>query len=458
MEDKKLDIMLWLKSPYILWSLIAIVAVVGICLMDRDTHFVDRNREATILTFNQDMEFKRPGEEQSTLYNAATPFKMLGRYMNRWIVEDPDGNRMYIARPKKDTYTLTGPLDETSDGSRREIKKSYHTYIKADAIDKIAIGKYISEFIDEYGDCTNANPSAGRYEFTYLYPLVDGTRYESGLLLNTDSEGKIVSSGAVNPKNTSKNFFNYLPFFDTIVSWNLVSLFSGGLYEDIDPETEDNDEGFVSMILGWIWGVLLWFIKLALLLLIIGLVFILPTMAVCSLTGPMIHIKSISDQVIGGINAFFAVPLLYILLISFTDAFHEVWIVALPIFLLMAVTALTMTVSQTIGRRCSQCRSVDSIKSTTVQLDQRTSTRYETRKYADDKLKHKGYSLSRGREEWTRNVSYATYLITTVETDWRDDWHCEVCGHSGSRVYTTTKETKEFVDSRNDKEIWIEKN
>ena len=451
MKHSSPKILNWLKSPYILFLILA-AGIAWLLLTNGDNHFV--TSEKTNLTFNKEMQIVRPGETEPTNYPAGAPFRLLAYTGNNFLLEDEQGVRMVMPVPSADSYSLSG----SKVGMNRHIEWTFDSYMKADDPDAIAVGQNIDDFIKERGDFTEGNPLVGYYEFKYIVPVINGVRYESGIALHTDENGVITSGEVINKDHTSSNLFTALPFFDTIVSWNLVTHGVNKLYDDYEVSSADNEKkGFLSLIMGWIWDFIVWILKLGLLIVILAVVFIVPAMAICSVTGPMIYIKSIPTSAINVINLLFAIPVLYITLLSMTDYFHSIWWIMFPIFVAFVVSACSAVLSSTSGRRCPKCRAVDSIKSNHTKLDTRVSTEYETVDHESDTLKHKGYNVTKGREEWTQDTYSKLYRITTTETDWRVDWHCEACGDSGTSTYTKTDKKRELVRTERGKNVWTPK-
>ena len=442
----------WHKSPYLL--LLPIVAGLIIWLLCwSDRHFVSDNQvEETVITLSAPLQEYSSGLPDSLAFPAGTQLSMLGHFDNAILVEDTAGRRFRIfLKPSDYTVAIPGNAD------KRHFDTHYYFYVKASDPEQVLVGKNINDIIKKYGDYTYGDPSAGYYGFRYLTPLVDGVRYESGVALLTDSDGNVISSRILKPEYSSSNFFHILPFYDTITSWNLARGFHS-LFRDKSPEPEHESKGFFGTIFGWIWGIIVWLFKLVILIVLLGAIFIVPPMAIAAITGPLIHFKHISSGTIDLINLVFSIPLEYIIFITLTDYFHQLWLVAMPFFALCAIAAIWMPSQLTTGRRCPKCRAVDTLKSTTTKLDERVRYEYEYRVHESDKLKYKGYNLRRGQDEWAQKVTYSRVRYKITETDYRRDWVCTACGASGTS-YSTDKKRKfdGVVESETHNRLWKEK-
>ncbi|MDE7125639.1 MAG: hypothetical protein K2O12_04075, partial [Muribaculaceae bacterium] len=373
-------------SPYLLFLFIAGITI-WYCTSNAETHFVPETPARGLISYNEVFTHILPGDTEPTQYPAGHTFEVLGKFGNQCLLEDSaTGTRFATIAPKKDTYTTAGNPDILN----RHINSSFCTYVKTDDVKDIFIGRNIKDVVAEIGDYTEANPASGYYFFKYLVPITGRIRHESGTVFRTDASGKIIASDELSAEETSSNLFGYLPFYSSIVSWNILNHGVDNLISIAEPEVE---KGFFAMILGWIWGFIWSLVKLAIMLVIIALIFILPATAILAVTGPMVRIKTISTTTINYINFIFAAPIEYILFISFTDYFHESWWVAGPIFFLFTLCAFGAINAMTVNRRCVKCGAVDSMESESTILDVRTKVRIENETYEDRKLKYKGFSL-----------------------------------------------------------------
>lgn len=442
----------WLSSPYLL--LIPVVAGLIIWLLCwSDRHFVSDNRvEETAITLSEPVEESTTGLPDPVSLPEGSRLSLLGHYNNGFLVEDAEGRRFRI-NLKPENYTTDG----TGNAANRYFNSQYHFYVKASDPEKVFVGKNINEIIKKYGDYTFGDPAAGYYAFRYLTPLVNGVRNEHGVAFITDSEGTITASQLLTPEYPTSNFFKILPFYDTILSWNLARGFNS-LYSDESAEPEKESRGFFGTIFGWIWSVIVWLFNFAILIVLLMAIFFVPPMAIAAITGPMIHFRHISSVKIDLINVILSVPLEYIIFITLIDYFHQLWLVALPFFAFLAIAAVWIPSNLTTGRRCSECSAVDTLKHTTTKLDERVRYEYEDRVHESDKLKYKGYSLKRGQEEWAQKVTYSRVRYKITETDYRHDWVCSACGASGTS--TSTDKKRKFdgvVESQTHDRLWKEK-
>lgn len=448
----KSDAMNWLKSPYILCALVGIVAIY-VFLTNADTHFIDADKEPCYLTVSHPLEADLKGIENKKIeIPANTKLRLYGKWGYGYLVEDTSTGLRCVVNLGKDSLAKEG----SADALNRRFDPEFKSYVKADNTKDIFVGRKINEIIKKYGDYTMAVPEEGIYFFRYLTPLVDGTRYESGLTLHTDSTGTILSSSVPQKSHTSSNFFKILPFYSTICSWNLATHSTNKLYSS-DNDSEEESSGFFGTIFGWIISLIVGILKFGLLLVILALMFILPGMIIASITGPMIYMKHISSTTIDIINYCFTIPLEYIILVSLLDVTHGVWLVTLPLFVMLAFIATMMPSNMTSSRRCPKCRSVDSIKHKYTVIDTRERTEIENVDIESDKAKYKGYNLAKLRHEWGQDIEHLKFLVTITETDTQDDWHCTICGDSGSKVTTTVKRKRELIDTRKETQIWVEK-
>lgn len=442
----------WLLSPYLLYIGIAVLVIWYITGNAR-THFASDSTERAKVTFEEGIKQGLPGDDFVTEFPAGQTFEILARQGGQWILEDPATGVRFtrvVPEKRKTPYTISG----NTDALRKLVSPTFHSYVKADDVKNVFIGRNISDVVKEIGDYNEGNPAKGYYYFRYLTPVTGSVRHESGVVFTTDADGVITASDEADPESTSSNLFGKLPFYSDIVSWNLITHGVNSLVSQAEPKEE---KGWLSLFLGWIWGFVWGLCKIVIMFVIIGLIFFLPATAIVAVTGPMVRVAKIKSSTIRWINCIAVIPLEYILFISFTDYFHTLWWIAGPIFLCFAIGAVSAIEDMTSARRCTKCGAIDSHYTESKVLDVREKVRLEETVNEDRNLKYKGYSLKTMSDQWEQEVRYRTWRITTIETDTQYDTYCHNCDYHVTRVSTTKKTKRELWDRQTEKRRWVPK-
>lgn len=450
LSDKKPTWKTWLLSPYLLYIGLAAL-VIWYLTNNAHTHYVPEQSEKGLVTLTGDFSTILPGETEPTVFPSGKQFDLLGRLGQQWILEDPStGLRFTSLKSDLGEPELSGNEEILN----RLVNTGFHSYVKADSFDNVFIGRNINDIVKEIGDYTEANPAEGYYYFKYVVPLVGKQRNESGLVLTTDSEGKVTASTMKKLDSSSSNNLAILPFYSTITSWNLLTHGVNDLYSIVKPEKK---KGFFAMIFGWIFSLIWGLCKLVILLVIIGLIFFLPATAVLAITGPMVRMKAFSSKTITLINLAFVIPLEYILFVSFADYFHSISLIAIPIFLALIAGVVASILNMTVGRRCPNCGAVDSLYTESKKVDERVTTSQETYTSEGKKLKYKGISMKTLDHTWEQDVSHRTYFITVTETDYQDDTYCRCCDYHSTSIRTEKKKSRELGFEEKEKRKWVPK-
>lgn len=266
------------------------------------------------------------GAGTTSFLDSATTVEVLGNviYENRirTLVSTPDGNRYILRTNIAESYT--GKLIDTR----------YVHYLPYQSM----VGRTIQEVRNEWGeellsDRSFKTDGFRRAEFPQICQL-NGDRYYHGVSLELDKNGIVTGQGML---HIQRNFFGKLPFYDTILSWNLLEYVRPPLY--VDSQEEAREE------IGIIWGTLkgtFWFLLVNLPLIILAFVFITP---------------SSKGWVAFGLFEIVHLPFVYVTSIIFLNEYHQSWIILLPIFLFIAsapCTAYALYLAEE-AAKCPKC-------------------------------------------------------------------------------------------------------
>lgn len=451
-KNGRTGIMRFIISPYILYSVLAGMLVLWLFFVDNKQHLSEVEGIPSEFRLSEPLSIKSPEPDGVMMeYPSGTSLKLYGRTGTNWIVEDENGIRRIISAPKDDSYSFSSG----DEGLNTIVNSEYALYVSAKNTDDVLVGENINDVIRKYGDYTEANTAKGYYYFKQIHPLIGRVRYESGISLSTDSSGIVIASAAPENSYTTSNLFGYLPFYNTICSWNLANRAFNRLIQT-DMPVEEQSKGFLNILLGLIWGFVWGCCKIVIALVFLFLVFVIPASVIVSVTGPMVYIKTISTKCIMYINLFFTIPLEYILLISMTDYCHQVWWIAFPIFVFMAAAGVMIPINMTMDRRCPKCGEVDTREFKRTVLDVREKSRLEEDHYESETAKHK-YNYRKMRNEWLQDTYTKLYRITETEKDIQTDWVCKACGATGTSVHTERTSKREHIETDRGKNVWVKK-
>ena len=327
-----------------------------------------------------------------------------GEYSDAYILcEDLAGNRFAVHQ------SHVSP--DVSALKLKALNPDYHHYVMDDEI-KDFIGKHISEVVKEWGDYTYSLKKTNNtkyYIFNHITLAGTIDREESPQLI-TDMTGVVIDKAV---GNVSKNLFGILPFYDNILTINLLK--GKMFFDDLDMFDNHKKDGFFIMLL-------IYFIYALVYSLIAGII--------CF---GLMHIKKIPNKILEALLVLMCVVCGYILTVSVMEHFHEIWIL---VFFSMGICVVCYYFShRLIGlkKRCPKCNAINSVKTEKIVMDSDPYNIHCTFKFPSYSEGDPEYDISITQK---RNLSFrkeckkCRHLWWEEGTETLNITHCPDCGKS----------------------------
>lgn len=246
-----------------------------------------------------------------------------GKFKFDLIVEDIQGNRIDIPADM---------LESDSDLEKlKQFNPHWHYYVTEDLTPWK--GKTIDKVIESWGDYTFCVKDSIYKWINVSY--VFGIGRNHGVTLKVDKDGKVESAY----NNFTSNLFGYLPFYATILGWNIYQP-----RQQLMVDSEDFRHGKIKEGTFWhdgVWMFLLYSLSVAL------------VVAICIFLLSLLRMISndflITLAFIGGIS------ITYIMGITFLEFCHGYWIILLPLYIMSSGIWIMLAMSITFIR-CPKCK------------------------------------------------------------------------------------------------------
>ncbi|MDE6693141.1 MAG: DUF2339 domain-containing protein, partial [Muribaculaceae bacterium] len=285
----------------------------------------------------------------------------------------------------------------------KSINTSFRHYDRTNISD--LIGKTVEAIVEQWGDYTYKVPAEDEDgTVSYVYPyikLLQNSSYYEGVMLDIGTEGLVTD---VRPlRGVHRNAFGHLPFYEKILSMNIMEWIMPGLWIDINEDTPSRGV-FFSIIYS---------------LLLYGIV-VVALCLICWLLYFPVEWWLTSVRLYAGILIFagaFCVE--YIVMISILDYYSASWWVTVLFMLVWSAMPLQV-ITLSAREFCPDC------KSSSWGEEEKKITRVELPKMSFD-LKWEG--------------SYPKLVPASsadVEVSYHTEKRCNKCGHIRESNYTTT--------------------
>lgn len=283
--------------------------------------------------------------------------RVLGTYnhnIHNAIVEDRYGNRM-------DYGEVHGDVDLSGLAVLQRDAAYYVAPASLADVSALFNGSDIAGLIEKYGDYTCCSVKGGLYKFPQIVPVVDGKRYEDGLIF-TVKNGRVVHTVLADAEYTTSNLFLRLPFAEKILSLNMGRAHFVP-YCEISEDADDGGGNFiVRSLLVFVYSVLG---------LVILFVFLIFCAYVCGLLWlPLGYFlsyhTSIGNNVIRGIMAVLSLPFVYVAAITMSDVVTGLWLVIFPLMIVVGMVASALAITMPVDGRCPKCKSVGTLRKSLV--------------------------------------------------------------------------------------------
>ena len=327
-----------------------------------------------------------------------------GEYSDAYVLcEDLAGNRFAVDQSKVSPDVSALQL--------KALNPDYHHYVMDDEA-KDFIGMHISEVVKEWGDYTYSLKKTNNtkyYIFNHITLAGTIDREESPQLI-TDMTGVVIDKAV---GNVSKNLFGILPFYDNILTINLLK--GKMFFDDLDKFYNHGKESFLIMLL-------IYFVYASIYSLIAGII--------CF---GLMHIKKIPNSAIKVLFVSMCVICGYILTISLMEHFHEIWIL---VFFSMGICLVCYYFShRLIGleKRCPKCNAINSVKTEKIVMDSDPYNIYCTFKFPSYSGGDPGYDLSITQKRYLsfrKECKKCKHLWWEEGTETLNITHCPDCGKS----------------------------
>lgn len=263
-----------------------------------------------------------------------------------WAVEDNAGNRFAIKKTSVD-----GDVS-----GLKAIRDGYHHVYRGMTLN----GRRLADICKEAGDYIYADVNAGKYYFRQIV-LANGSDRYDGVLLTVDGNGIVTNTEPTNPARS--NLYTVFPFFDRIISLNLLDKFV--------PFSADADlevlESFSLKQVGS--SILNFFISIVLLFAIIFASFIVIAFVIGVTFGAgnlvfnaIGHFTRLKNSVIYVMEYIYMIPCTYVILFSVLYFFNDFWVLVLPVVIGLLVWMFILVENYSVrGARCTKCRSLNTI-------------------------------------------------------------------------------------------------
>ena len=302
--------------------------------------------------------------------------QVLGSYnaSKRFVVEDAQGNRSVGGE-------VIGEIDQSGLVSLNPDAAYYVLPESGTDVSSLFRGVTLKELMGRYGDYAVCDVVQGRYTFPQIVPVIDGERYDEGLVF-TIQDGKVAHAALADAGQTSTNLYLKLPYADEVVSLNLGRAHFSPYCTVIPEEGPEEGQGFILFL------------------------FAAFCAAVCGLIGlPLSYYLSyhtnLGNWTIRILMAVLSFPFVYVAIISFCDAASGVWLLVFPIMLVCGVAAAMATVATSTMDRCPKCHSVGTLREKLVQ----------------EKLVREGQFWRDGNPKRTGSHKEEEYLVIEYEVE-----------------------------------------
>ena len=248
-----------------------------------------------------------------------------GKFRYDMIVEDIHGNRMDVPFDMLET-------DSNLEGLKL-LNPHWHYYVTEDL--EPWKGKTIDKVVESWGDYTFCVKDSV-YRWTNV-SYVFGIGRCHGVTLKVGHDGKVASAY----NDFTSNLFGYLPFYATILGWNIYQP-QKQLLVDID----DFRHGEIKEGTFWydgVWQYLLYSLPLVLVI------------AVC--IALLSLLRMFSNDLLITIASIGSIAITYIMGITFLEFCHSYWIILLPIYVFSGLLWIAIAMSITFVR-CPKCKTL----------------------------------------------------------------------------------------------------
>ena len=272
-----------------------------------------------------------------------------------FMVEDGVGNRRIGGELIPEDIDQAGLIALNPDAAYYVLPES------ESEVSSLFWGMTLKELVDKYGDYAACDVAQGRFTFPQIVPVIDGERYDAGLVFAMQ-DGKVADAMLADAQQTSSNLYLKLPFADEILSLNWGRAHFSP-YCTVIPENEGEEgQGCFGAVANFLWQAVLVVLGLAILLFFAAF-----CAATCGLIGLplgyyLAYHTNIGNWTIRVLMAVFSFPLVYAATISFCDAASPVWLLVFPLMFVCGMSAAMATVTMPTIGRCPKCHSIGTLR------------------------------------------------------------------------------------------------